>query len=375
RLDSAVRGSDVWCRLGGDEFALVASELADRGAAARVAERVLRVLVEPFEVAGHVVPVSASLGVAVGSEAEVSPESLLRDATLAMRSAKQGGRARYELFDPVLDRAARDRRTLEEDLRLAIGREELLLHYQPQVCLATGALVGVEALVRWQHPRHGLLEPARFVPLAEESGLIVPIGEWVLQQACAALHRLQGVAPGQPLLLSVNISGRQVQEGAGLVEQVASAIESSDLEPSNLVLEITETVLMADTSAATATLRALEELGVGLAIDDFGTGYSSLSYLHHLPVSMLKLDKSFVTALESGANVAVVRAIASLAAELGLKLIAEGIETPAQLQRLRGLGYALGQGHHFARPMPAETLLAEVAGTLSQPGRLAAGVA
>ncbi|MBV8559245.1 MAG: EAL domain-containing protein, partial [Acidimicrobiia bacterium] len=316
---------------------------------------------EPFVVAGREVFVSVSVGIAVTHDPDQRPHALLRDADAAMYLAKDRGRARFEVFDEAMRDQSTERLLLENALRRAPQRGELRALYQPIVRLADGAMVACEALVRWVHPERGLLEAAQFVPLAEETGIIVPIGGWVLEEACrqAASWPGDGTAPA----VSVNLSARQLSR-ADLVDGVAQALTASGLDPDRLWLEITESVLMEDADTAVDALGRLRALGVHLCVDDFGTGYSSLAYLRRFPVDALKVDRSFVAGLgKDPEDSAIVEAVVSMAHSLRLSVVAEGVETDDQLARLRDLGCELAQGFYFAAPVPATALDAFSAGS------------
>jgi diguanylate cyclase (GGDEF)-like protein/PAS domain S-box-containing protein len=355
RLLHCLRADDVAARLGGDEFTILLDDADSLEIASQVAERVRTALSAPIHLPGQDVFVAASIGIALSSSNADKAEDLLRKADLAMYRAKSRGKAQHQVFDVSLDKYAQDRLALETDLRRAIERNELEVHYQPVVSLATEQIRGVEALVRWKHPERGMIAPAHFIPLAEETGLIVDIGAWVLETACRQVQEWNSVR-GAPLNLSVNLSARQFQD-PGLVARVAAAVERSGLDPRQLVLEITETAVMRDADDAIRKALALRSMHFRLAIDDFGTGYSSLSYLKQFPVSMLKIDRSFVSGLsEDSPDTAIVRTVVALAEGLSLVAIAEGIETQAQAALLRSLGCRLGQGYLFARPLPADVL-------------------
>jgi diguanylate cyclase (GGDEF)-like protein len=361
RLADCLRPADTIARLGGDEFAVLLEELREPGDAARAAQRLLESLSSPFELREREFFISASIGIAAGSE---EPETLLRDADLAMYRAKSRGKGRYAIFEPGMHTAIVERLDLEVDLKGAIERDELVLAYQPIFSLRSGAVAGVEALVRWRHPKRGVVLPEHFVPLAEESGVIRELGRWVLRTAChqGALWRAR--YPGHPgLQIGVNLSGAQLRE-PGLVDEVAEALASAQLDPSGLTLEITETALMESFESAIEQLDALKRLGVDLAIDDFGIGYSSLRYLRRLPLDNLKIEKSFVDGIgRSDDEPALLRAIVDLADIFGLTVIAEGIERPEQRERLLALGCDLGQGHLLSEPLPpaeADALLLRV---------------
>jgi diguanylate cyclase (GGDEF)-like protein len=359
RLAAAVRPGDLLARFGGDEFAVLCVELADEQAALRVAERLNDALHQPVAISGDDLHVTASVGVAVAPPGSRDAEGLLRDADVAMYRAKELGRERAELFDDSLRERVRTRLHLENELRGALDREELAVAYQPIVELPTGKAAGVEALVRWHHERDGTIPPERFIGLAEETGLIVPLGWQVLRQACQQAVRWDaegGALSGLPL--SVNFSARQFMH-ADLVASVGRILADTGLPGDRLVLEITESVLMEDAAAPATTLKALRRLGVRLALDDFGTGYSSLSYLQRYPLQQVKLDREFVAGLAAGGrDEAIVGAILAMAQALDIDVVAEGIESQAQLDVLRRLGCRLGQGYLFARPAPAAALAA-----------------
>ena len=352
RLSERLGPSDTIARLGGDEFAVLVDEVEGHQDAARAAGRVLDAFSKPFELKGREVFVSASIGIAVGG-ADV--DELLRNADLAMYRAKSKGRARYEVFEPGLHTAVFERLELEHDLTRAIQRDELELHFQPIYDLGAKQVSGLEALVRWRHPERGLILPETFIPLAEETGQVIELGQWVLSAAChqGALWRAKYPAyPG--LQVCVNLSGVELQE-PGLARNVEAALRASQLEASGLVLEMTETVLMDDTEASVRRLESLKELGVRVVMDDFGTGYSSLRYLNRFPLDGLKIERSFTAQVGGPAEESeLVRAIADLGRIFGLSVVAEGVERPDQPDRLHELGCGFGQGHHFARPLPAE---------------------
>jgi diguanylate cyclase (GGDEF)-like protein/PAS domain S-box-containing protein len=344
RLLGATRGSDTVARLGGDEFAVLLGVRAP-GEITLVADRIVAALSSPFEVDGRDIRVSASVGVAVADAGE-SPDDLLRNADLALYRAKGAGKGRHAAFAPEMHRAAISRLELEAELRWAIANDELLLHYQPIMDLATGRVSSAEALVRWQHPERGLVPPAEFVPLAEATDLVLPLGRWVLQAAC----RAAAAWPCPDVAVSVNVSGRQLQR-AGFVEDVADALRAARLAPARLILEVTESVLLADLDTALKRLEALRTIGVRVALDDFGTGYSSLAYLQRLPVDVLKIDRAFTADVTAGGKrAALARAVVTLADTLGLRTVAEGIETAAQHAELLALGCEHGQGYLYARP-------------------------
>ncbi|MBD1849192.1 EAL domain-containing protein [Leptolyngbya sp. FACHB-711] len=350
RFLQCLRPIDMVARLGGDEFVVLLEEVKDTATVIAFADRIQSELAQSFDLEGHEVYTAASIGIAFSTVGYERPEDLLRDADTAMYRAKAQGRGRYEIFQPGMHTNAMALLQLETDLRRAIERQELCLHYQPIVSLRTCQIVGVEALVRWHHPQRGLISPSEFIPLAEETGLIVPIGSWVLREACQQVHEWQLQSRREELLIvHVNLSGRHFS--SGIAEEVRQVLQDTQLLPQQLKLEITETVLMENAESAIKTLNQLRQLGVQLAIDDFGTGYSSLSYLHRLPIDTLKIDRSFTSKIDfDGEQLAIVRTIITLAWNVGMEVIAEGIETPKQLAQLRALHCEYGQGYFFAKP-------------------------
>ncbi|MHB8683688.1 MAG: bifunctional diguanylate cyclase/phosphodiesterase [Dehalococcoidia bacterium] len=351
RLQSCLRAGDTAARFGGDEFAVLIEDLTETGEANRLGERILDALRRPMQLAGKEVFVRASIGVAVGS-APQAPNELLRDADVAMYVAKARGKARIECFEASMHDSMVRRLELVADLQRAMERHEFVVVYQPTVLLATGDMVGVEALVRWQHPERGLILPAEFIPLAEESGVISALGRWVLDTACHQTRQWQTSHSGAAgFSVAVNVSVRQLQQ-TSFTAEVAQALEASGLAPQDLILEVTESVMMQDIEATVAVLRDLKRLGVRLAIDDFGTGYSSLSYLAQFPFDILKIDKSFVDGADAeGSQIELTRAIIDLGRTLHLEIVAEGIERAEQLAQLQALRCDLGQGYLFAHPL------------------------
>jgi diguanylate cyclase (GGDEF)-like protein len=355
RLRGCLRAADTVARLGGDEFALLFDEIPEITQVTNLAQRLLTAVRAPIPVYGQHIEIHASVGLAwPDPDLAQGAEELLRNAEMAMYGAKRKGKDRLECFVPSMHSSVMQRLELNADLRRAIERGELTVYYQPIVELAGGRIVGVEALARWHHPRRGPINPAAFIALAEETGLIVPIGRFVLEQACAQAARWQRRFPEAPLTLNVNMSIHQLQS-PGIVEEVAQVLAETGVEPSRLTLEITETALAEDGDVAAARLWALKKLGVQLAIDDFGTGYSSLSRLADFPIDSLKIPKTFVDGILHGPESSVVaRAIIELAHNLGLAVVAEGIEDRQQWQELRRLGCRLGQGFHFGGPITAD---------------------
>jgi diguanylate cyclase (GGDEF)-like protein/PAS domain S-box-containing protein len=361
RLPTCVRPEDTVARLSGDEFTILIEDLADPSDAVRTAERIAEVFRQPVPVDSGELVVTASVGVAVSTAGADSAEDLLCQADLAMYAAKESGRARAVLFDRGATPQFVDRVELEAGLRSALERDELEMHYQPIVALPSGELNGYEALLRWRHPARGLLGPASFVGLSEETGLIIPVGRWALRTACQALARLQVDGRREQLTMSVNVSAVQLHQ-PGFTADVAAALDEAGVAAECLVLEITESVLVR-ADATCGVLAELHDLGVKLALDDFGTGYSSLAYLRRLPLDFIKIDRSFVAHLDrEGADTAIVRAIVDLAHTLGLTTIGEGVETDEQAQALAELGCSLAQGFLYAEPGPRPGLLAGVAG-------------
>ena len=370
RLSEILREGDTVSRLGGDEFVVVLPNLDRPKDAERVALKLVEALARPFEPGGHELRVSASIGISLFPEDGTDTESLLRNADSAMYHAKDMGRNNYQFFLEQMNVTAAERLRLENDLHRALERREFELHYQPRIAVASGAVCGIEALIRWRHPERGLVLPEHFIPVAEDTGLIVPIGEWVINQACRQ-GTVWGAAGLPPIPVAVNLSPRQFRQ-TDLVDTVARALEQHGWPCKLLELEITEGVLMQQTPDTLKTLEALHRLGVGLAIDDFGTGYSSLSYLKRFPVDFLKIDQSFVRDIAVDPDDAsIVTAIIGLAHSLGLKVVAEGVENAGQLDFIRNAGCDEAQGHHISHPMPADQLVAWVANRPQPPVKTA----
>jgi diguanylate cyclase (GGDEF)-like protein len=369
RIRACLRASDTAARLGGDEFAILLEDLRDESEATHVAQRVIDALRPPIRIGGTAAVIATSIGIAASPPGQDGVTELLRNADFAMYQAKHRGKGRYEVFRPILREAASERAALEALLNGAEDRDELRLHYQPVVDLTDGAIVGLEALVRWQAPGRGLLMPTDFIAIAEESGAIVRMGRWVLERACRETREWQAAFDLDGLTVGVNLSARQFQH-PDLVAEVGAALTASGLEPSRLILEITESVLMQTTTSTIGKLADLRRIGVRLAIDDFGTGYSSLGYLQRFPVDMLKIDKTFIDGIgQRGNRPVLARAIVQLGRALGLQVVAEGIERPEQSAILRRLGCTRGQGYLYARPLAPSELRPLLAGrTLGLPG-------
>ena len=348
RLSSVVRKGDLVARLGGDEFAVMVSPSLDVDGLAVLAKRMLDMLSRPYLVDGHQVNIGASVGLAVAPGDGAEYRQLARNADLALYAAKKSGRGTFNFFEPAMDQRALARRAMEIDLRRALVMREFKLHYQPQIDLERGIVEGFEALVRWQHPERGLVPPSDFIPLAEEIGLIVPLGEWVLREACT-----EAAGWADDVCVAVNVSPMQFEDPGRLVDMVARALAKSGLPGRRLEVEITESVLLRNEAAVLAALHRIRELGVRVAMDDFGTGYSSLSQLHSFPFDKIKIDRSFVRdGGDAQGQDAIIRAIAALGVSLGMTTIAEGVETADQLARIRAEGCTSVQGYLFSKPVP-----------------------
>jgi diguanylate cyclase (GGDEF)-like protein len=360
RLQEGLRASDTAARFGGDEFMVLCEDVADEQHVISIAERLQGAIAEPFMIAGHELTVSSSMGIVVTSGHDETADSLIQNADAAMYRAKRQGIA-YEVFDDGMRTRVRARARSESDLHRALAEREFRLLYQPQVDLNSGKIVGLEALLRWDHPERGVVEPAEFLWLAEETGLITKIGEWVLRQSCLQA-RAWGAHNGSPLRVSVNLSARQHRD-PDLVDLVDRILTETRTDPATLCLEITESVVVNDAETAGSTLRALKDLGVKLSIDEFGTGHSSLASLKRFPLDMLKVDRSFVAGVADDAeDTAIVTAIINLAHSLGLGTVADGVETREQVDALRTMGCDVGQGFYFARPRPSDAI-AELLGS------------
>lgn len=357
RLATCLRPGDIVARFGGDEFTVLLHDLAEPDIALRVADRIVAAMREPMMIDGHELFVSASLGCALSRNGRERPGDLLQQADLAMYVAKEKGRARWELFDPSLAPHVMERLELEGDLWRALDHGELVVHFQPEIALKTGRVVAAEALLRWNHPRRGLLDPPLFVPLAEESSLIVAIDRFVLREACRWARRwAEGRPADQPLVVSVNLSPRYMRQG-DVVADITSVLRETGVDPRVVQLEITERMALTDLDMSCSQLHQLRALGVRVAVDDFGTGYSSLSYLKQLPIDVLKLDKSFVDGLDgTAADLAIVQAIVTMGHALGVKITAEGVERTEQAVRLRELGCDSAMGWLWTAAVPPEQL-------------------
>jgi diguanylate cyclase (GGDEF)-like protein len=354
RLQKCVFTGDTVARLGGDEFAILLDEVKDVNVATRVADRIEKALQAPFSLRGHEVFTAASVGIALSATGYTQPEDVLRDADTAMYRAKNSGHGSYEVFDRTMHSQAVEQLEIETDLRRALDRDEFVLHYQPIVSLETSDIDGFEALVRWQHPKSGLLMPADFIRVAEETGLIVPMGWIILRAACAQMNDWLRAFPfASRLTMSVNLSTRQFSQ-PDLVEQIDTILQETGCPPVNLKLEITESTVMQNAAQAADMLHQLRARGINLCIDDFGTGYSSLSYLNSFPVDTLKIDRSFISKIdEDSSTVDLIETIVALSRVLGMSAVAEGIETPEQLELVRRLGSPMAQGYYLSTPLTA----------------------
>jgi diguanylate cyclase (GGDEF)-like protein len=354
RLRNTVRPTDLVARFGGDEFAILQADASDLVAAGTLAARVGTCLAAPFEIEGHEVHITASIGISTYSADVAGPAAMMMQADLALYRAKGDGRNCFRFHTGELDQEVHLRVTLAEELRLAIGGTQLELHYQPFVEINTGRIVGLETLVRWNHPTRGLIMPSIFIPVAERTGAIVPLGHWVFEEGCRQLKRWrdQGIAPE---ILAVNVSGVQFKQASDLPLEIAASMATWDIEPGNIEVELTETVLMEITKKHGDALERLRKIGIRIAIDDFGTGYSSLKYLTVYPVNRLKIAQELVFGVTTNSrNATVVRAAIHLAKELGIEVIAEGVETEAQANFLLSAGCTYAQGYYFSRPVNAE---------------------
>jgi diguanylate cyclase (GGDEF)-like protein len=351
RLRTLARETDTIARMGGDEFVIVQAPIADPGEATSLAQQIIEWMSEPYDLDGHQAIVGASIGIAVSPGDGLTPDKLLRNADLALYRAKADGRGTFRFFEPAMDEQMQTRRVMEQDLRKALAAGEFELYYQPVVSLESNEISGFEALIRWNHPEKGLVAPATFIPLAEEIGFIVPLGEWVIRQACITAAQWP-----DHLQVAVNISAAQFR-GSGLMQVIMNALATSGLHPTRLEIEITETVLLQDKEATLAVLHQLRALGIRIAMDDFGTGYSSLTYLQCFPFDKIKIDRSFVKDIADNAgSLNIVRAVAALANGMGMAATAEGVETQEQLDKITAEGCTEMQGYLFSRPLPVHEI-------------------
>jgi len=356
RIETCLRPGDIVARLGGDEFAVILDRVRHVSDAIQAAERIRQHLAAPFNLSGHEVFISASIGIALNQTASDKPDEILRNADTAMYRAKDQGRGCFELFDKGMHARNAALSQLETGLRRALVRGEFSVHYQPIISLETWRISGFEALIRWEHPEHGYISPLKFIPVAEESGLIIPIGQWVLREACEQLRVWQDQFPSDPpLSISVNLSGKQFLQ-ADLTDQISQILTETDLNPSSLKIEITESAIIENIDGAALMLKRIKALGVRLSLDDFGTGYSSLSYLHRFPIDTLKIDRSFVSRINLPKNTEIVRTILTLARNLGMDVVAEGVETRDQIIQLTGLNCEYVQGYLLSKPIDGRAM-------------------
>ncbi|HWQ35019.1 MAG TPA: EAL domain-containing protein [Blastocatellia bacterium] len=363
RLSAGLRPGDMVARLSGDEFAIILDHIAHVTDAMQAAERLQQALAQPFNVSGRDIFASASIGIAISDPAYEHAEDFLRDADTAMYHAKNRGRGCLELFDTDMHARAVGLLQLETDLRRALSRDEFRVHYQPIISLDNRHIMGFESLIRWDHPQQGLISPARFVQIAEDTGLIIQLDQFVLRESCRQLKIWQEEFPSNPpLSISVNLSGKQFAQ-PDLIEKISLILEETGIDPDSIKLEITESSLIENPETAAATLRLIKDLGIRISLDDFGTGYSSLSYLHRFPIDTIKIDRSFITRLNVSKNSEIVRAIITLAKNLGMEVIAEGVETDEQISRLTGMNCGYVQGYMFSKPLPDEDVRELLAAT------------
>lgn len=352
RLELSVRPSDMVARLGGDEFVIVIDEVNTEEQLISIADRILKQMSAPMTIAGQEVYTGASIGIVLGAPDYQRADDLLRDADLAMYRAKAKGKGRYEIYDATIHSGTLSLLQLEIDLRRAIENNEFVLNYQPVFSMNSEKVVGFEALIRWNHPIRGVVPPSDFIPIAEETGLILPIGRWVLREACRQLHRWQEQSPeSASLVMNVNLSSRELDQ-KDLIPQIKKVLKETKLDPNCLKLEITESVIMKNAEEAVKTVKKLREMGVRVSIDDFGTGYSSLSYLHRFPIDTLKVDRSFINRIGAqGEHSEIIQTIIKLAANLGMDVVAEGVESEEQLNFLKDMNCEFGQGYYYSKPL------------------------
>ena len=355
KLEGNLRASDTVARFGGDEFAILLEEVEDIHEVIRVTQRIQQNLSSPFQLYNYEVHPGASIGIALSTIGYKHPEAILRDADAAMYRAKAQGKNRYVVFDPTMQASVLERLALENDLRRGLELQELSVYYQPILSLSTGKLSGFEALARWQHPRQGWISPDKFIPLAEETGLISPLGLFVFQEACHQLYRWQQQSSGElSLSININLSAIQLKQ-VDIVKQIELVLQNTEVDPSNLKLEITESCLLVNNGSSVQILQNLKSLGIQLCIDDFGVGYSSLSRLHEFPIDTLKIDRSFLKRTEEQKNWETIKLVIALAHSLGMTVVAEGIEMEQQLEQLKLLGCEFGQGYLFSPPVDRQT--------------------
>ena len=356
RLESCLRPGDIVARLGGDEFAVILDRVRHVSDATQAAERIRERLASPFNLSGHEVFISASIGIALNQTASEAPDEILRNADTAMYRAKDQGRGCFELFDKGMHARNAALSQLETGLRKALARDEFRIHYQPIISLENWRINGFEALLRWEHPEHGYISPLKFIPVAEESGLIIQIGQWVLREACQQLRDWQEQFPSEPpLSISVNLSGKQFSQ-PDLIDCISQILEGTGLDAGSLKIEITESAIIENIDAAAMMLKRIKALGVRLSLDDFGTGYSSLSYLHRFPIDTLKIDRSFVSRINLPKNAEIVKTILTLASNLGMDVVAEGVETREQVLQLTGLNCEYVQGYLLSKPIDGRAM-------------------
>lgn len=356
RLESCLRPGDIVARLGGDEFAIILDRVRQVLDAVQAAERIREHLAMPFNLSGHEVFISASIGIALNQTASEEPEEILRNADTAMYRAKDLGRGSFELFDKGMYARNAALTQLETGLRRALAHDEFRVHYQPIISLENWRISGFEALLRWEHPEHGYISPLKFIPVAEDCGLIIPISQWVLKEACQQLRAWQEQFPSDPpLAMSVNLSGKQFSQ-PDLIARIAQTLRETHIDPSSLKIEITESAIIENIDVAALMLKRIKALGVRLSLDDFGTGYSSLSYLHRFPIDTLKIDRSFVSKINLPKNAEIVKTILTLAGNLGMDVVAEGVETRDQILKLTGLNCEYVQGYLLSRPIDGRAM-------------------
>ena len=356
RIEACLRPGDLVARLGGDEFAVILDHVRHVNDAIHAADRIREHLAAPFNLSGHEVFISASIGIALNQSASDEPGEILRNADTAMYRAKDQGRGCWELFDKGMHARNAALSQLETGLRGALAHGEFRVHYQPIISLESWRISGFEALLRWEHPEHGYISPLKFIPVAEESGLIIPIGQWVLREACQQLRAWQEQFPyDPPLSISVNLSGKQFSQ-PDLIDCISQILEETNLDPASLKIEITESAIIENIDAAALMLKRIKELGIRLCLDDFGTGYSSLSYLHRFPIDTLKIDRSFVSRINLPKNVEIVKTILTLAGNLGMDVVAEGVETREQVLQLTGLNCEYVQGYLLSKPIDGRAM-------------------